>query len=92
MKKSILNFGWIVLLALPLVLASCNKDDDPVPTPTTRTRAKLSIVDRLLLHDEQFSTLVSALQRVNLVSVLEGDGPFTVFAPTNDAFTAWELI
>ena len=33
-----------------------------------------------------FSTLVKALVAANLVSVLEGQGPFTVFAPTNAAF------
>ena len=33
-----------------------------------------------------FSTLVAALKAADLVTVLEGDGPFTVFAPTNDAF------
>merc|ERR1712151_906082 len=32
------------------------------------------------------STLVTALKAANLVSALEGKGPFTVFAPTNDAF------
>ena len=35
-----------------------------------------------------FSTLVTALQAANLVSTLEGPGPFTVFAPTNAAFAA----
>jgi uncharacterized surface protein with fasciclin (FAS1) repeats len=33
-----------------------------------------------------FSTLVDALQSAGLVSALQGAGPFTVFAPTNDAF------
>lgn len=36
--------------------------------------------------NENFSTLVAALKAADLVSVLDGDGPFTVFAPTNDAF------
>ena len=36
--------------------------------------------------NEAFSTLVAALKAADLVSVLDGDGPFTVFAPTNDAF------
>jgi transforming growth factor-beta-induced protein len=34
------------------------------------------------------STLVTALDEANLVGALLGDGPFTVFAPTNDAFAA----
>lgn len=33
-----------------------------------------------------FSILVSALQKANLVETLQGDGPFTVFAPTDAAF------
>ncbi|MEM6545387.1 MAG: fasciclin domain-containing protein [Pseudomonadota bacterium] len=36
--------------------------------------------------DANFSTLVAAVQAAGLVEVLSGDGPFTVFAPTNDAF------
>jgi uncharacterized surface protein with fasciclin (FAS1) repeats len=36
--------------------------------------------------NENFSTLVAAVQAANLVSTLSGEGPFTVFAPTNDAF------
>ena len=38
--------------------------------------------------DENFSTLVTALQTANLVETLNGPGPFTVFAPTNAAFDA----
>ena len=34
----------------------------------------------------QFKTLVTALQEANLVDTLKGDGPFTVFAPTDAAF------
>ena len=33
-----------------------------------------------------FSTLVTALQAADLVTTLQGPGPFTVFAPTNEAF------
>jgi uncharacterized surface protein with fasciclin (FAS1) repeats len=36
--------------------------------------------------DPQFSTLVTALKTAGLVKALNGKGPFTVFAPTNDAF------
>lgn len=37
---------------------------------------------------EDFSTLVEAVKAAELVEVLEGEGPFTVFAPTNAAFEA----
>ncbi len=71
----------ILAFVLPTFFMACG-DDDVDPTP-----ADPSIVE-IATGDEQFSTLVTALTRVGLVSVLEGDGPFTVFAPTNDAFTA----
>jgi len=35
-----------------------------------------------------FTTLVTAVEAADLVDVLKGDGPFTVFAPTDDAFAA----
>lgn len=38
------------------------------------------------LSNDDFSILVSALQKAELVETLQGDGPFTVFAPTNAAF------
>merc|ERR1719287_389386 len=36
--------------------------------------------------NEDFSTLVAALAKADLVDVLQGDGPFTVFAPSDAAF------
>lgn len=38
------------------------------------------------VNGEDFSTLVAAVKAAGLVETLSGDGPFTVFAPTNDAF------
>ncbi|QDP00161.1 fasciclin domain-containing protein [Thalassotalea sp. PS06] len=43
------------------------------------------IVDVAASNDD-FSTLVAAVQAAGLVDTLKGDGPFTVFAPTNEAF------
>lgn len=45
----------------------------------------VDIVD-IALSDDNFSMLVMLLQEADLVSALQGDGPFTVFAPTNAAF------
>ena len=57
--------------------------DEVIAVPT--------VVD-LALDNPLFETLVAALTRADLtvdfVSTLTGDGPFTVFAPTNDAFAA----
>jgi len=38
--------------------------------------------------NEDFSTLVAAVAAAGLVETLQGEGPFTVFAPTNEAFAA----
>ena len=46
---------------------------------------KKDIVDTAV-SKEQFSTLVAAVTAAGLVETLKGDGPFTVFAPTNEAF------
>ena len=42
----------------------------------------------LAMGAENLSTLVAAVKAAGLVETLSGDGPFTVFAPTNDAFAA----
>ncbi len=68
-----------VAVALALTFTACNDSDD--------TPAAKDIVD-VALADPQFSTLVAALQKAELVQTLKGAGPFTVFAPTNAAFTA----
>ncbi|MEM9005223.1 MAG: fasciclin domain-containing protein [Cyanobacteria bacterium P01_F01_bin.86] len=44
-----------------------------------------TIVD-IAVNTEGFSTLVAAVQAAGLVETLQGDGPFTVFAPNDDAF------
>jgi len=47
--------------------------------------AQKTIVD-VAVGNENFSTLVAALTAADLVGALQGEGPFTVFAPTNAAF------
>jgi transforming growth factor-beta-induced protein len=49
--------------------------------------AEPTIVD-IAASNEDFSTLVAAVQAAGLADTLAGEGPFTVFAPTNDAFDA----
>lgn len=44
-----------------------------------------SIIE-VALENPQFETLVTAIKAADLVETLSGPGPFTVFAPTNDAF------
>jgi uncharacterized surface protein with fasciclin (FAS1) repeats len=45
------------------------------------------IVD-IAAGNEAFSTLVAAVEAADLVDTLKGEGPFTVFAPTDEAFAA----
>ncbi len=84
-----------LFMALALILAACAPAVTPAPTPTplpptpmpqpTPTEAPKTIVD-LAVADGRFNTLVAAVQAAGLVDTLKGDGPFTVFAPTDDAF------
>jgi len=47
--------------------------------------AQKTVVD-IAVNSPNHSTLVTALKSADLVETLQGAGPFTVFAPTNDAF------
>ena len=85
MKKRFFQFLLLVTFT-GVVLSSCNKDeedDDNAPTQT---------IVEIAQGNSDFSILVQALTRsdlsTNYATVLSGDGPFTVFAPTNAAFQA----
>jgi alpha-glucoside transport system substrate-binding protein len=58
---------------------------EPTETTTTSPSVEPDIVD-IAIDDGRFTTLVAALQAADLVDTLKGEGPFTVFAPTDDAF------
>ncbi|OBX23200.1 MULTISPECIES: fasciclin domain-containing protein [Bizionia] len=75
-------------LLVVLFITSCSSDDDnDVYTPPIQQN---NIVD-LAIATPELSSLVAALQAADgdLVSVLQGSGPFTVLAPDNDAFAAF---
>jgi len=87
------RFFMFALLAT-LVLGACAPVSTPMPTaePTsmpepepTMVPLPKTIVD-IAIEDGRFTTLVAALQAADLVETLQGEGPFTVFAPTDDAF------
>lgn len=60
---------------------------DTVLVPSTFVlNAEPETVVDIALSNPDFSMLVSLLQKADLVSALQGEGPFTVFAPTNAAF------
>jgi uncharacterized surface protein with fasciclin (FAS1) repeats len=54
--------------------------------PAAAEAAELKTIADLAVADAELSTLVSALTAAELTESLKGTGPFTVFAPTNDAF------
>jgi len=83
MKK--LNvFLSLVLLSGLFVLSSCQKEDDPPMNPGPDP---LPSIAAIASDSEDFSILVEALVKADLVSVLDGAGTFTVFAPDNNAFS-----
>ncbi|WP_149277542.1 fasciclin domain-containing protein [Pareuzebyella sediminis] len=84
--KRIMNFKTVFAAAFTLfLLVSCSDDDNG---PGVIIEPDPTIVD-LAIATPDLSNLVAALQEAGLVSTLEGAGPYTVFAPTNDAFAAF---
>ncbi len=74
-------FFMALVVSLTLFATSCEKDDDTEPAPTNDI---MQIVDL----NAGVSTLKAAIDAASLRATLKGEGPFTVFAPTNDAFAA----
>ena len=79
--------------ALGLVAAGCGGDDEESAatggtTAQTQTAAMAKDVVATAQGNAQLSTLVKAVGAAGLVETLQGEGPFTVFAPTNDAFAS----
>ena len=90
---------WIravaLLLAGTLVLAACGDDSaaettavtEPTDASTEETTAEADIVATAQAAGD-FTTLAAALEAAGLVETLQGEGPYTVFAPTDAAFEA----
>ena len=97
--KRLLALTVLALIVATLVACSddtANEEEMVVETYTTTEAAQATeavqaeeesktIVD-IAVEDGRFTTLVAALQAADLDTVLSEDGPFTVFAPTDDAF------
>jgi len=79
---------FALLLAFAMIVAACSSDsDDTTTTTTTEPVADTSVLD-LAIEAGQFSTLIAAIDAAGLGETLEGEGPFTVLAPTDAAFDA----
>jgi len=86
-----------VLVIASLVVGACAPAATPVPTqppapvetempPTPTPMPELTDIVDTAVADGRFTTLVAAVQAAGLVETLKGEGPFTVFAPTDEAF------
>lgn len=69
----------------PLALAAKKCAATPFTTVALKKAAKSDIVDTAVSAGS-FQTLATALKAAGLVETLKGQGPFTVFAPTDEAF------
>ncbi len=73
-----------------LSLAACAPEAESDATTADETamaeKATAGTIVDVAQGDESFSTLVAAVTAAGLGETLSGEGPFTVFAPTNDAF------
>jgi len=68
--KKVISFAMVLMASFSTLTIYAQKKD---------------IVD-IAIGSEAHTTLVAAVKDADLVTVLKGDGPFTVFAPVNDAF------
>ena len=84
---------FAVAIAAALTLAACGSDDEASEdTVAEDTVAEEVVADGDIVAvasgNPDFSTLVAALSAAGLLETLQGEGPFTVFAPTDAAFAA----
>merc|ERR1712210_449953 len=69
-----------------LSLVACTPGGGYHSHSRTAPPAPTKNIAELAIATPQLSTLLAAVKAAGLVDTLAGDGPFTVFAPTNDAF------
>ncbi|MFP4377184.1 MAG: fasciclin domain-containing protein [Spirochaetales bacterium] len=73
----------VLIATASFAFGSAVQESAPEPTPEP-----MPTIVEIAVEDGRFTTLVTALEAAGLVDTLSGDGPFTVFAPTDDAFAA----
>ena len=92
MKKivSMLVCGLVVAgVASNVSAQQCQKSANATQTVSTvahQEKVEVKDIVDTAVGSENFSTLVAAVKAAGLVDTLKGNGPFTVFAPTNEAF------
>jgi uncharacterized surface protein with fasciclin (FAS1) repeats len=87
LSKSSVAFGVAVLLMASSSVAEAGKKcaGNSVTPVALNKEATMDIVDTAV-NAGSFKTLAAALKAAGLVDTLKGNGPFTVFAPTDEAF------
>lgn len=83
MRKTIKLFKGMLIAIIAVSVISCGNDDE-VQTPKSNT-----IADFVTANKAGYSSLLAALEKAELVSVLNGTDKYTVFAPNNDAFSTF---
>lgn len=90
--RSAVPVAMITVAALALGACSSSTSNDKADTKPAKstTTAPPAVPDQTIVEiassNPDFSTLVAAVKAAGLVETLSGEGPFTVFAPTNEAF------
>ncbi len=78
-----------LLLVVALFAAACyptTPTPESAPAPATPAAGQPRDIVDIAVADGRFTKLVTAVQAAGLVETLKGAGPFTVFAPTDEAF------
>lgn len=86
MKKLPLVLTSAIALSLAACAGEATEETAADETAMADEAAAAGTIVEVAQGDETFSTLVEAVVAADLVETLSGEGPFTVFAPTNDAF------
>jgi uncharacterized surface protein with fasciclin (FAS1) repeats len=84
-KRTIL----LSVAALAIVVAACSPAATPTPEPATPAPSPAAgTIVEVAAEAGSVTTLLAAAEAAGLVETLSGEGPYTVFAPTDDAFAA----
>ncbi|TVP46152.1 MAG: fasciclin domain-containing protein [Mongoliibacter sp.] len=90
--KILKNLSLVALCSATIFAVSCeNKSTDSTETEVVEevvVEEEPNTVVDIAVSSPDHTTLVAAVTAADLVGTLSGDGPFTVFAPTNSAFAA----
>jgi len=85
-----------IMIVAIFAISACIPQAQPTPAPTQAPTMEPTAIPEPMFKDivdtavadGRFTTLAAALTAADLVETLKGEGPFTVFAPTDDAFAA----